>query len=126
MAGSARWIRILKMLAGVLAGVFVLMLAASLYLYTLSRSLPDLGSAPGALAAARTSIVHAADGSVLTEWHGEQDRKVVSISSVPKVMQNAVVAAEDPRFFEHDGVDLDAAFAALRGAGAAARSPCSS
>jgi penicillin-binding protein 1A len=117
VARSARWIRILGALAGALAGVVVLMLGASLYLFMLSRSLPELDSAPGALAAARTTVVYAADGSVLTEWHGEQDRKVVGIEAVPKVMQNAVVAAEDQNFFKHDGVDTDAAIAALRGNG---------
>jgi penicillin-binding protein 1A len=117
VARSARWIRILGVLASVLSGVVVLMLGASLYLFMLSRSLPALDSAPGALAAARTTVVYAADGSVLTEWHGEQDRKVVGIEAVPKVMQNAVVAAEDQNFFKHDGVDTDAAIAALRGSG---------
>jgi penicillin-binding protein 1A len=119
VAGSGRWIRILKTIAGVLTGVFVLMLVAGFYLFDLSRTLPDLGSAPGALAAARTSVVYAADGSVLTEWHGEQDRKVIGIDGVPKVMQDAVVAAEDERFFSHDGVDTGAVLAALRGSGSA-------
>ncbi len=119
MAGSGRWIRILKVVAAALAAAFVLMLVAGVYLYQLSRTLPDLESAPGAIAAARTSVVYAGDGSVLAEWHGEQDRKVIGIESVPKVMQDAVVAAEDPRFFEHDGVDTGAVLGALRGTGSA-------
>ena len=115
VAGSGRWIRILRVLAGALGVAFVAVLLAGLYLFRLSRDLPDLESAPGAIQAARTSLVYAADGTVLTEWHGEQDRKVVDISAVPKVLQDAVVAAEDERFFEHDGVDADAVVGALRG-----------
>jgi penicillin-binding protein 1A len=115
VAISGRWITILKITAGVLAGLLVLMLAAGGYLFDLSSTLPDLESAPGALQAARTSVVYAADGSVLAEWHGEQDRKVVPLSQVPKVMRDAVVASEDERFFEHDGVDSGAVLAALRG-----------
>lgn len=115
MAGSGRWTRILKVLAGVLGVAFVVVLVAGLYLFQLASTLPDLGSAPGALQAARTSVVYAADGTVLTEWHGEQDRKVVDITVVPKVLRDAVVAAEDERFFEHDGVDTGAVLSALRG-----------
>jgi penicillin-binding protein 1A len=119
VAGSGRWIRILKILAGALAGVFVLVLVVGLYLFQLSSTLPDLESAPGALAAARTSVVYAADGSVLAEWHGEQDRKIIDITQVPKVMQDAVVAAEDEHFLTHDGVDTGAVLGALRGTGSA-------
>jgi penicillin-binding protein 1A len=115
VAISGRWITILKVTAGVLAGLLVLMLAAGGYLFDLSRTLPDLEAAPGALQAARTSVVYAADGSVLAEWHGEQDRKLVPLTQVPKVMRDAVVASEDERFFEHDGVDSGAVLAALRG-----------
>jgi len=32
----------------------------------------------------------------------------VSIQSIPKAMMRAVIAAEDSRFYEHDGVDLEA------------------
>jgi len=32
----------------------------------------------------------------------------VSIQSIPKAMVRAVIAAEDSRFYEHDGVDLEA------------------
>ena len=32
----------------------------------------------------------------------------VSIQSIPKAMLRAVIAAEDSRFYEHDGVDLEA------------------
>jgi penicillin-binding protein 1A len=110
-----RWVRVLRILAGLLGVAFVATLAVGLYLLDLSRSLPDLESAPGALNAARTSIVYAADESVLTEWHGEQDRKVVLLEAVPKAMRDAVLAAEDPRFYEHDGVDTQAILGALRG-----------
>jgi penicillin-binding protein 1A len=115
VAISGRWITMLKVVAGLLAGLLVLVLAVGVYLFDLSRTLPDLEAASGALQAARTSVVYAADGSVLAEWHGEQDRKLVPLEQVPKVMRDAVVASEDERFFEHDGIDSDAVLAALRG-----------
>ena len=107
----------LRIVAGVLAALVVVFLGAGLYLYSLSQTLPDIASAPGNLKAPRTSIVYAADGSVLAEWHGEQDRRIVRLDAVPKVMRDAVVAAEDPRFSEHRGVDTDAIVRSLRGQG---------
>lgn len=35
-----------------------------------------------------------------------EDRKVINISEVPKVVQQAFVAAEDSRFYQHRGVDI--------------------
>jgi len=116
VAGSGRWIRILRGVAWGLGVAFVAMLLAGLYLFQLSRTLPDLESAPEAIHAARTSVVYAADGSILAEWHGEQDRKVVGLDAMPKVLRDAVVAAEDERFYEHDGVDVGAVLGALKGA----------
>jgi penicillin-binding protein 1A len=117
VSARVRWVRVLRLSAGVVAALFAVTLAVGFYLLDLSRTLPDLETAQGAPEAARTSIVYAADGSVLAEWHGEQDRKIVPLKAVPKSLRDAVLAAEDPRFYEHDGVDTQAVFGALRGDG---------
>ncbi|MEN9775320.1 MAG: hypothetical protein RL322_2390 [Pseudomonadota bacterium] len=46
-----------------------------------------------------------ADGVLLGEY-GEERRTFVPIADVPAAMKNAIVAAEDSRFFEHVGIDL--------------------
>ncbi len=115
MASARRWIRILSALAVVFTVVLALALVAGAVLYRLSRTLPDLGSASTSLRAARTSIVYAGDGSVLTEWHGEQDRKVVPLDRIRKSARDAVIVAEDQSFYTHGGVDTDAVFRALNG-----------
>ena len=51
------------------------------------------------------STVLAADGTVLATFY-DQDRIIVTLPEVSIHMQNAVVATEDRRFFEHGGVDL--------------------
>ncbi len=60
--------------------------------------------------------VFSADGVLLGEF-GEERRNFLPISQIPKVMQNAVLAIEDARFYEHSGVDykgvVRAAFAQL-------------
>ncbi|MEO7115284.1 MAG: penicillin-binding protein 1A [Caldimonas sp.] len=48
--------------------------------------------------------VYSADGVLLGEF-GEERRNFVPISEIPKVMQDAVLAVEDARFYKHSGVD---------------------
>lgn len=44
-------------------------------------------------------------GRLITTVHAEENRLPVPISQVPKNLQNAFVAAEDARFYEHHGID---------------------
>ena len=56
--------------------------------------------------AVRTTII-ASDGTFLARLY-EQNRALVEPDSVPTVLKDAVLAAEDSRFFEHPGYDLRA------------------
>jgi penicillin-binding protein 1A len=64
--------------------------------------------------------VYTADGYLIGEY-GEERRAVISIQEVPAVMKQAILAAEDDRFYQHSGVDypgiLRAASANLVGGG---------
>lgn len=48
--------------------------------------------------------VYTADGDLIGEF-GEERRAVVRIQDVPDVMKQAILAAEDERFYEHKGID---------------------
>lgn len=48
--------------------------------------------------------VYSADGQLIGEF-GEERRAVVKLSQVPKSLVDAIVAAEDERFYQHGGVD---------------------
>ena len=48
--------------------------------------------------------IYSAEGTLLGEF-GEERRALVKISEVPEVMKQAILAAEDDRFYEHGGVD---------------------
>jgi penicillin-binding protein 1A len=48
--------------------------------------------------------VYSAEGALLGEF-GEERRALVKISEVPAVMKQAILAAEDDRFYQHGGVD---------------------
>lgn len=63
---------------------------------------------PGLGTRGLTSVVYASDGSVLAEWHAEEDRALVTYDELPRPLIDAVVAIEDQRFWQHAGVDLHA------------------
>jgi len=48
--------------------------------------------------------VYTADGYLIGEF-GEERRNVVRISEVPAKMKQAILAAEDERFYQHPGID---------------------
>ena len=56
----------------------------------------------------QTSKIIAADGMVITELHGEQNREKVTLDQICPDLQNAVIAIEDERFYRHGGVDWEA------------------
>src|SRR4051794_10337438 len=73
------------------------------------ESLPaelDIGAPP------QVSRILAADGSTIATFYF-QNRIEVPLDKVPPVMQKAVIAVEDVRFYEHHGVDFKGALRAL-------------
>ena len=59
------------------------------------------------------------NGAVITELFTDQNRTNVTLKDIPPVMRNAIVATEDQRYYQHQGVDflgtLRAAFADVLG-----------
>ncbi len=49
--------------------------------------------------------IFSADNVLLGEY-GEERRNFLPLDKIPKVMQQAVLASEDARFYEHSGVDI--------------------
>jgi len=64
--------------------------------------------------------IYTADGHLIGEF-GEERRALVRIQDVPQGMKQAILAAEDERFYQHPGVDtlgvLRAAYANFTGGG---------
>jgi len=48
--------------------------------------------------------VYTADGHLIGEF-GEERRAVVAIGDVPEILKQAILAAEDDRFYQHIGID---------------------
>lgn len=55
---------------------------------------------------AQTSFIYDANGNLITEYKGTENRVNVSLAAMPTYLQQAFVAVEDARFYTHNGVDL--------------------
>jgi penicillin-binding protein 1A len=75
--------------------------------YAFAEELPELDNYESA-ELAQTSIVYDADGNVVQELSGVQNRFVVDLEDINPTLTDAVVAIEDHRFYEHQGLDFEA------------------
>src|SRR5689334_661396 len=62
---------------------------------------------------AQVTRVYASDGKTLITTFYDEDRHDVALGQIAGVMQQAIVAAEDVRYYQHGGVDLKGAVRAL-------------
>ncbi len=69
----------------------------------LEAGLPDLSQ--GAEPLAETSIIYDRHGAILVELHAEQNRTYVPLANMPVHLRQGVIATEDQRYYEHEGVD---------------------
>lgn len=60
-----------------------------------------------------TSIVYDDAGTEVDKLHGNENREYVNLEEIPLHMQQAVVAIEDERFYEHGGIDMRGIFRAM-------------
>jgi 1A family penicillin-binding protein len=93
----------LTLLAATLAGLpAAVMLAGSVK--AASAGLPNLATMKPLSQPERTQV-YDRDGRLIEVLHDEQDRIVVPLASMPQVLREAVLAAEDERFYQHGGID---------------------
>ena len=64
-------------------------------------------------AAPQTGLMYDNAGQLITKIKGAENRVVVSLESIPPKTQQAFLAAEDLRFYDHGGVDVVRLFGAL-------------
>ena len=98
------WIRFVAFPLAIAAGLAVAgVLAVGLVVVLAYPQLPSLE----ALTAYQPKIplrIYTAEGVLIGEF-GEERRSFVSIAEVPQQLKNAIIAAEDERFYEHPGID---------------------
>jgi penicillin-binding protein 1A len=84
----------------------------ALVFHLLSRDLPAIGPLLEGYDPPQTTRILAADGTVLGELF-EERRTVVAVERIPRVMLDAVIAAEDADFRRHQGLDYRGMLRAL-------------
>ncbi len=89
---------ILMLIGGIVAGLFI----GGAYLY-LSPRLPDIETLKNVQLQVPLRV-YAKSGELIAEF-GEMKRTPLKYEEFPQHLINAVLAAEDDRFFEHPGVD---------------------
>jgi penicillin-binding protein 1A len=93
----------LALVAGAAAAVPTGMLVAE-SVKGAAAGLPDLDELKPLRQPERTQV-YDRNGRLIEVLHDEQDRIVVPLAKVSQQLQQAVIAAEDARFYEHGGVD---------------------
>jgi penicillin-binding protein 1A len=91
-------------LVTILCCLLLAVIGSSILYYLLLKELPSIA----ALKDYRPSIatrVYADNNELIDEFFLE-DRKVIKLADVPKIVIQAFVAAEDARFYQHRGFDL--------------------
>jgi len=104
VAKSLMWLRLIAFPALLLAGLCAV--AGLLLGFMVLLAYPHLPSLD-VLTDYRPKIplrVYSAEGVLIGEF-GEERRAVVAIGEVPEIMKQAILAAEDERFYQHTGVD---------------------
>src|SRR6185436_16760465 len=102
------WLRVIVRIVVTLLGLAVsgavaVVILAGIALAVSYPNLPEIDS----LTDYRPKLpmrVFSADGVLLGEF-GEERRNFMPIQQIPKVMQDAVLAAEDAKFYQHRGVN---------------------
>ncbi|MDQ3791653.1 MAG: transglycosylase domain-containing protein, partial [Actinomycetota bacterium] len=103
---AARNVFLILCAVGVLGAV--VLFASFGHTYTaIAEDMPELDDY-SSTELAQTSVVYDANGNVVDELYGVQNRYVVPLDKIDPTLHDAVVAIEDHRFYEHRGLDFEA------------------
>jgi penicillin-binding protein 1A len=103
---TARNVFLILFAVGVL-GVVVLFASFGQTYVALAEDMPELDNY-SSTELAQTSVVYDANGNVVDELYGVQNRYVVPLEKIDPTLHDAVISIEDHRFYEHRGLDFEA------------------
>lgn len=96
---------------GLIVAILLVTVGGTIIYYVLTLDLPSIDT----LKDYRPSIASRVydDNNELIDEFFLEDRKIVKIEEVPKVVHYAFVASEDSRFYQHQGLDFQSIFRAM-------------
>lgn len=97
--------------AGILSGALCAVILA-IWIVVVLSDLPDVSALKQYRPAAAADVLDR-DGNILTQYFERKFRIWAPVSSLPDIVVQAVVTAEDDTFFEHKGVNYKATWDAL-------------
>jgi len=103
-----------KVLLGVgvvLSVVAIAVLSFGIWVLNVAAEAPPIDELRAVDKGANT-VVFASDGTRLGYIQNDELRTPVPLKTIPKELQEATIAIEDERFYEHEGVDVEAVFRA--------------
>ena len=94
-----------------IVAILLVTVGGTVIYYALTLDLPGID----ALKDYRPSIASRVydDNNELIDEFFLEDRKIVKIDEVPKIVHYAFVASEDSRFYQHQGLDIQSIFRAM-------------
>ncbi len=98
--GKRRWPTIM-----VIAIIVFIVMITGAGLGFLTASIHTMPSLRGEIRPAASSQIFDVNGKLITTIHSVENRVPVSLNKIPKDLQNAFIATEDVRFYQHFGVD---------------------
>jgi monofunctional glycosyltransferase len=101
-----------KIVISVLGVLALCVVAGAVWIFSVLSNLPDVSLLKHYRPSAAAEVQDK-DGNELTRYFGRTCRIWVPVSTLPDVVIEAVVTAEDDTFFEHHGVNYKAAWDAL-------------
>ena len=104
--------KVLMMVLAALIGLLLLACAAFYVVFDVPNWQKLDASKLSALA--QTSSMYDAQGELMSELRGAENRNIVSLDEIPMHTRQAFLAAEDLRFYEHRGIDVYRILGALR------------
>lgn len=85
--------------------IMFILFSGSIFAFAYLSSLPSLEElTPSPIA--QTSKVYGIDGTLIAEFHAEENREIISFDQMSPYIKDAIIAVEDKRFYEHQGVDF--------------------
>lgn len=92
--------------------IIALMLIMTVFSVTVFINVPDL-SVEKITKISQSLKIYDKNNVLSAELNGGQNRRNISISDIPKHVTDALIATEDIRFYEHNGIDIKRIFGAL-------------